>query len=460
MQAIDKVVQFVLETSFQNIPSEVVEKAKSPFLDTIGVMLAGSTEPGGRIVIDFVEEMGGAPTSTVIGRGFKSSPLNAALANGVSGFAPVYDDFDAEIFVHPSTPVIPAILAVGEATKASGRDVLEAYIIGWEVMGGIGRAAQAGQFTHHRKGWHTTCTIGTFAATAVVAKLLKLDAYRMRMALGIAGSMASGTVQQYGTMAFYLHAGYAARNGVMAAMLARKGVTAEPDILESKYGFFNLFNGEGNYDLGRVERMGNPYIFVSPGFSLKKYACLGTCQPTIEAMQELVKREQFAPEDVEQVELGIHSRQKSQKAKFDIPDGPDQAKFSETFHVAAGIVYPDLLGLAPYEAERIRDPRVQELMKKVKVYAHPELTKETAGLILTKFFKVRLKDGREFSIKADTPGGCFAKPFSRKELLGKYRDCAQRVLSPADIEHSIELIDTLEKLDNINILTKVLETKA
>ena len=154
MQAIDKVVQFVVETGFQDIPPEVVERAKVPFLDTVGVALAGSAEPSGRIAIDFAREMGGVPTATVIGGGFKSSPVNAALANGVSVFAPVCDDIDAEIFLHPSAVLIPAILAAGEVSKALGRDILGAYIIGWEVIGAIGRAAEAGRFAHRGKGWH------------------------------------------------------------------------------------------------------------------------------------------------------------------------------------------------------------------------------------------------------------------------------------------------------------------
>ena len=240
MQVIDKVIQFIVETDFPNIPVEVVERAKIPFLDTIGVMLAGSAEPAGKIAINLVREMGGIPTATVVGGDFKTSPLNAALANGVSANAPLLDDNLLELLIHPSAVLIPAILAVGEVTKASGRDILGAYIIGWEIIGAIGRAAEAGRYVHRERGWHQTSTIGNFGATAVAAKLLDLDAQQIRMAFGITGSLASGTLQQYGTMAFPFHAGFAARNGVMTTMLAKKGVTADHDIFESQYGFFNL----------------------------------------------------------------------------------------------------------------------------------------------------------------------------------------------------------------------------
>ena len=166
MQAIDKPVQFILGTRYQNLPVEVVDKAKVPFLDAVGVMLAGSTEPCGRMAIDLVREIGGMPEATVIGSGLRSSILNAAFANGVSAFAASFDDFNEEIFLHPSAVLIPTILASGEVNKASGKDILTAYIIGWEVLGAIGRAAEAQRFAHRTRGWHPTSTIGALGATA------------------------------------------------------------------------------------------------------------------------------------------------------------------------------------------------------------------------------------------------------------------------------------------------------
>ena len=460
MQAIDKLVQFIVKTNFQDIPTEVVEKAKVPFLDTIGVTLLGSTYPCGKIAIDWVREMGGTPEATVIGGGFKSSAVNAAFANGVSAFSPDFDDFNEEIFLHPSVGLIPTILALGEVIKASGSKILAAYIIGWEVLDTIGRAAEAGRFAHRTRGWHPTCTIGTLGATAVAAKMLNLDAEHIKMALGIAGSMASGTVQQYGTMAFYLHAGFAAKNGVIAAMLAKKGGTAELDILESRYGFLNLFNGEGNYDPVKTEKMGNPYVLVSPGFGLKKYACCSLVQCPIEGLQELVKREHFAPEDVELIEIGIHPKLKTQIARYDNPANPAEAQFSEPFHAAVGIVYPDIVGFSPYKEETLSDPRVQKLMKRVRVYVHPDLTAEKPDAVYTHYLKVKLKDGREFAFTKAIVGGDVRKPLTQDEVLGKYKDCVQKILSPSEIEHSIELINSLEKLEDIGMLTQVLEAKA
>jgi 2-methylcitrate dehydratase PrpD len=460
MKAIDEIAQFIYNTNFQDIPLEVVEKARVPFLDTIGVALLGSTYPCGRIAIDFVRERGGAHEATVIGSGFKSSITDAAFANGVSAFSPDFDDFNEEIFLHPSAGLIPAILAVGEATRASGSRILAAYIIGWEVLDTIGRAAEAGRFAHRTRGWHPTCSIGTLGATAVAAKILNLDAEHIKIALGIAGSMASGTVQQYGTMAFYFHAGFAAKNGVTAAMLAQKGVTAELDILESQYGFLNLFNGEDNHDPIKPEKLGNPYVLVSPGFGLKKYACCSLVQCPIEGMQELVKREHFVPDDVELIEIGIHPKLKTQIARYDNPANSAEAQFSEQFHAAVGTVYPDIVGFAPYKEEILSDSRVQKLMRRVKVYVHPDLTTEKPDAVYTHYIKVKLKNGREFAFTKAIVGGDVKKPLTQEEVERKYKDCAGSVLPPSEIEHSVELINTLEKLEDIGILIKVLGAEA
>ena len=460
MQAIDRLVQFVVETKYRDIPSAVIKSAKTPFLDTIGVALLGSTYPCGRMAIDLAREMGGNPQATIIGSGFKSSTVNAAFTNGVSAFSPDFDDFNEEVFLHPSVTLIPTILAAGEPKQVSGEEVLAAYIIGWEVLNVIGQAAEAGRFAHRSRGWHPTCTIGTLGATAVAARILGLAHDQTKMALGIAVSMASGTVQQYGTTAFYIHAGIAARNGVMAALLAARGITADSDILESQYGFLNLFNGKGNYHPVKPEIMGNPYFLESPGFGLKKYACCSLVQCPIEGMQELVKKEQFTGNDVEKIEIGIHPKLKTQIARYDNPANPQEAQFSEPFHAAVGVIYPDIVGLAPYPQEKIDDPRVQELMKKVRVYQHPDLTDEKPDAIYTHHLKVILKDGRDFSFQKAIVGGDVQKPLTREEVLQKYKDCAGRVLSSPQIAQSIDIIDSLEKLDDIGTLTEVLGQKA
>ncbi len=422
----------------------------------VGLALAGSTEPCSRIARDFVKGNGGNPVATVIGAGFKISQPDAAFANGIAAHALECDDADLEVLAHPSPVLVPALLAVGEACTSSGRDILEAYIIAWEVLGAIGRAVQL-NFDHSVRGWQATGTIGTFGAAMGAAKLLNLDADQIRMALGIAGAEASGTMVHWGSMGEPFIAGHAARNGVVAALLARQGFTAAPKILESRWGFFNLYSGEGNYDAARVPRkLGNPYTFVSPGALIKKYGCIAPIQIPFEAMQELVKREAFSPEDLEWVEDGV-SPQLHDDAAYPEPENAIQARYSPWFSIAAGIVYPDLVGLAPYEQERIADPRLRGLLKRIRIYVHPELANADRTTSLgVNYLKVRLKDGREFSIRADKAGGFPGNPMSKDELVAKYRYCAGRALSGSEVDRSTELINTLEKLEDIGELVSIL----
>jgi 2-methylcitrate dehydratase PrpD len=252
-------------------------------------------------------------------------------------------------------------------------------------------------------------------------------------------------------------AGHAARNGVVAAMLAKRGFTAAPKILEARWGFFNLYSSEGVYDATKVAgKLGNPYTFVSPGALLKKYSCIAPIQVPLEAMQKLVKQEGFAPEDVEWVEDGI-SPQLYNDSTYPEPKDTVQARYSVWFSIAAGIAYPDLVGIAPYEQERISNPKVRDLLKKVKTYIHPDLAEADRSKSLSvNYLKVRLKDGREFSVRAEKAGGFPGNPMSKAELVAKYRYCAERVLAGSKIDRSIELVDALEKLEDIGELAGVI----
>ena len=280
------------------------------------------------------------------------------------------------------------------------------------------------------------------------------------MALGIAGSMAAGTVQQYGSMAFALHAGFAAKNGVLAALLAQQGITADRDILESQYGYLNLYNGTGNFQPLQPKKMGKPYFLVSPGFGLKKYACCSLLQCPIEGMQELVKKEKFPHTDIAEIQIGIHAKTREQIARYDRLTTVGEAQFSEPYHAAVGAIYPNVIGLGPYGQQPLTDPRVWALMKRVQVAVDPHIRGEDGDALYTHNLTVRLKDGRKFFVAASIVGGDVRKPLHRDEVLAKYRDNARRVLSAAEIERSIALIEGLENLPDLSKLTGLMGKKA
>ncbi len=247
MGATEKIVNFIIETDYEHIPKGAIAVAKNAILDYLGVTVAGSSEPVARIIAGQVRQMGAAGEAGVVCQNFRTSCDLAAWINGAASHALDYDDtFPAPVVgynLHPTVAVLPAVLALGEKYEVSGSDILAAYIVGIEVLFRAG--ASIGRYTSE-VGWHPTPILGVEGAVAATAKILKLNAWQIQMALGIASSLAGGLSRNYGTMTKPLHAGSAARNGVVAALLARNGFTAIPGILEGEFSFYNMFSGGSN----------------------------------------------------------------------------------------------------------------------------------------------------------------------------------------------------------------------
>src|SRR6185295_8607308 len=207
-----------------------------------GVALVGSLDEVGEITLAYVAGLGARREATLWATHAGTSMAEAAFVNGVFGHALDFDDVQASVHGHPSTTMIPAAIAVGEAVNASGKDVLAAYALGLEVSGKLGIAFGSG---HYQRGWHATATTGVFGTAAVAARLLKLDVTQLRNALGLAASQAAGLLRNFGTMTKPFHAGHAARCGVQSALLARAGFTADTSIFDGKDGFLRVY-GDGD----------------------------------------------------------------------------------------------------------------------------------------------------------------------------------------------------------------------
>jgi 2-methylcitrate dehydratase PrpD len=251
--------QFITDTRFEDIPEQVIIEAKKVMLDCIGITLAGSLETAGTIITELVREMGGVPQASVVGAGFKTSVLNAALANGVMAHALDFDDGGhVNLPLSRSVVVLPAILALGESMRAAGKEVLVGYIIGFDL---ISKVSDGMSNKHHYEwGWQTTGTVCTLGAVAASASILHLNSEETCRALGIGGSGAGGLRQNNGTMTKPLHAGNAARNGVLAALLAKKGFTGTEEVFESEFGFLQCFCGSDGYDREKMtENLGKTY---------------------------------------------------------------------------------------------------------------------------------------------------------------------------------------------------------
>lgn len=443
---------FIVRPDFTEVPLEAREIAKRAILDCIGVALAGSREPISGIIMELLQEMGGQPKASVWGKKFKSSSPLAAMANGTFGHALDYDDWNRSMRGHPTVPVLPAALAVGEEVKASGREVLEAYLVGFEVEAKLGGALNPHLF---EAGWHPTAVLGVMGAAAAAARLLKLDSDRVRAALGIAASQAAGLRQNFGTMTKPLHAGQSAKNGVLAAKLAERGFTADTGIIEEKLGYANAFAGQGNYDLKKIlTGLGSPLAILSPGVGLKRYPSCARTHPAIDAMLEMVVENDIRPEEVESIACGgsyttpqmlIHSR----------PRTALEGKFSMEFCLAIALLERKV-DLSQFTDRKVQDARVQEMIKKVSFYIRPDLKSIESSGNPSATVTVVMKDGKKFEKRVDEAKGSPENPLSQNDVKGKYRECARVVQSEKEMEKTIEWVENLESLKDISLLTELL----
>ncbi len=373
----------------------------------------------------------------------------------------LYDDTTFVTLAHHSVVLAPTALALGEALRASGRSVLEAYVIGFEVLTKLGRALNP---THYEKGWHATSVLGTLAAAATAGRLLRLDAGRVEMALGMAASMASGSRQQFGTMTMPLHAGLACRNGVMAAELAARGITADQGILESRMGFCALYGGAGGAALDELTRdLGEAREIQRAGYVLKPYPCGAPLQRAVDAILALRARHGIDPDSVQEIRVGVSYIFQGVLIRTDPRTGLE-GKPSLEF-CAASAMLDGHLGLDAFTDERVRDARVEAMMARVRPYVDPALTRGAPGVARDAFgdrttVAIVLAGGREVSETVRFARGSPENPMSDEELVGKYRECARRSLDPDAAERALTLLRQLESLPTVCPLMDALRGEA
>jgi 2-methylcitrate dehydratase PrpD len=457
--ATEKIARFIVDTDYENIPRDAVEKAKRTALDCLGAALAGVTETASQTITGYVTQLGGSPQASVFGAGLKVSVQDAALANGAIAHALDYDDCGVKIG-HPSVLVLPAVLSLGDYLGASGRDILAAYMLGLEVEGKLALHAnfKLMQARLNHQTWY-----GSIGAAAACAKLLGLEVAKTRMALGIAANFACGLSVNHGSMAGAMAAGNACRNGVVAALMAGKGVTANPDIIEAKNGFYDTLVGRDHYDAERMaESLGNPFYIESPGIGLKKYPSCYHTHRALDGVFQLLGEHRLSDKDIAQVDVGTSERAMRVLA-FSEPATPYQAKYSMPYCIAAAVVDRQVT-LDTFTLNKFEDPSIVEARKKVRlsfpnVAIWPGLADvgpdtEFVGNPVT----IRTTDGRSYSARVDIPHGDPALPLTDDELLTKYRDCGRSQLRAADIERSVGLVFGLESLLDIGTLMATLRS--
>jgi len=442
-----RLADFIERTDISHIPDSVVQMAKLLITDFLGVATGGAREDAGRIIQEMIREQGPGGGATLIGTSLRSHPTWASLANGISGHALDYDDVSQPMYGHPTTAVLPAALAMGETLNISGSDLLESYIIGLEVTVNLSYGMNPAHYEH---GWHSTCTLGTMGATAAAAKLLGLKGDKLRTALALGASQAGGLQQNFGTMTKPFHAGRAAENGVLAALLAQKGWTGDQNILETPLGFFNLFCGPGNYDAEKcVATLGAPYDIDQPGIILKKYPSCAFSHPAVDAALTITQSPGYGPGEVERVEGHIHSLA-DQILIHRNPRTGLEAKFSMEACVSLALLDGNVNSRS-FVDEKILSKDVRDMVVRVQriVASGDQDGPKEFGPATVKAF---LKGGKTEEATVFKAKGNPENPMSLQEVQGKYRDCCSGVLPEKSIETSLSLLENLDKQEKIHEL--------
>ena len=439
MSATKILAQFIVDTHYDTLSAAVVDAAKVAILDGVATMLGGSTQDLAAIIGQYVKSLGGTPQCAVIGWGFKTNAPSAAFANGVFGHC-----LDYEIQGYPPThgtsSCLPAALALGETLHASGRTIIEAYVLGWEIQGRL-RAASA---SASNRAFHPPGMVGPLGGAASSAKVLGLDVHQTLMALGIAASRTGGLTANTGTMVKSTHPGNAARMGAEAAILAHMGYTSHEAVLEAPTGYAAaLFQGQLDWDV-LTQGLGESYRLVDPGFDIKRFPAQVYMQNPIEAVLNLRQNNHLEPDMVEQLTIYREGRGHSGPGPQSGLDG----KFSVEYCAAAALLDGRVV-IDSFTDQRRFSPDMEAMLRKIRV----EPVEQKPGVVTV---TAQLKDGRTVSDECSSFTGSAANPMSREERMAKVWDCVGRALSTADAERAIALLEDLENVPDISAIMRII----
>ena len=449
MQNTKNVVDYIVSSRFELIPGQALTVAKGAIQDCVGVALAGARQPGGSIPAEWARKSAGVGSATVWGQDFKTSAHDAALVNGTAAHALDYDDVTWGLIGHPSVSLVPAVFALAETINASGRDVLRAYVVGFEVMAKLGRTTQPRHSLD--AGWHATGTIGAFGATAACCKLLGLDAEQIAHALGIVYSMTSGNVSNFGTMCKPLHAGLAARNAVEAAQWALAGFTSLPHPFDGPRSFHEVYSRGLPADMKPLAELGQIYELVLRGVVIKPYPCGVALHPAIDAVHALKREHPIDPDDIVSAEAGV-TKYTFDKLCYRVPQTGLEAKFSMPYTIARSIL-DDSIGFDTFTDRLVRDEKAQALTRRISMYVHDGI--EGAWKTGSRPVNVRLhlRDGRVRERQVDISKGNPEVALTAAELNVKFEDCARLSLAPAATRAAAQALQSIESLTTIRELT-------
>jgi 2-methylcitrate dehydratase PrpD len=411
--------EFVVGLRPAQVPEAAWRRAEECALDTLGCALGGAREPLADPLVRLALAQGPTPQATLLGRGERVAVTWAALVNGSLAHALDYDDVFTGMIGHPSAPLWPAVLALGEWLDRSGADCLAAFVAGYDVEARVGQGINPG---HYRRGWHATATLGGLAAAAAGARLLGLGVRETRWALGLAATQAGGLRQVFGTMGKPFHAGRAAMSGLLAALLAGDGLTCSEAILEGPDGLAQVMT-DALDPRPVLEGLGERFRVVDTAF--KRHAACGATHTTIDILAALRAEHGLDPARVRALHLTVHPLAVQAAGKRSPRTGLE-AKFSLTFCAALALVR-GRASEADFTDAAAREPALARLEALVTVDTDETFSYTQA---MPARVRVELEGGRRLEGYMDTPRGRPANPLSRAELEEKFLSLAAGPLSP------------------------------
>lgn len=452
MQLTKELARRCRDISYEGLNDQERDRVKYLLLDYLGVALRGTlTESSGpvkRFLATRQLVSGGVP---VAGTDLEVDAPYGALAMGTAAHSLELDDVVNAASLHPAVSVMSAALAAGHLTGATGPELIEAIVAGYEVMVKLGIALNPAE--HYARGFHPTGTCGTFGAAMTTAKLLKLDLEKMVHTLGIAGSQAAGSMEFLADGAFTkrFHAGWSAHSGLVAGLLAAEGFTGPASIIEGKFGFLHSYSG--NSDPAKLlDGWGAPYEIMRT--SIKPHACCRYKQGPIDCILQLVHEHDLGPDDIESIdasilEAGFALVAEPRELKLN-PQSVVDAQFSMPFGGAIAILTGNAF-LDKYSMEHISAPAVKELMQRINCVKDPEIETEFPRKWAAQV-SITTRDGRQYHTRTDYPKGDPENPLSWDQIIQKFDSLTRPVCNAQARQDVIELVRGIENIDNTRTL--------
>lgn len=444
-----KFAAFVCQLNGENLSAEVIVRSKDLLLDQLGCQLLGSTVAWNQPIYRFIRDNKRGGPASVIHYGDKVPFDDAAFVNGSFGQGCELDDYYDQGGGHPGAASIPVAMALAEKKRVSGKDLIAAMAAGYEIGWRVGRGLLPGMM---RRGYHAQGVVGVFVAAATAGKILGLDSNRMTHALAIAGSHASGTMEydQSGGEVKRMHSGMACSGGLRSAMLAEMGLTGPPTIFEGKRGILKVFGGESITE-SITRDLGSECAVLHA--AIKRFPVNASQHSPIELLDELVRENRFAPEEVRKIEVGVNEGVILHGGTIYEPKEVIEAQFSLRFSLAVRLLKGSN-SLETYLDPNVwRDPRILETAKKIELFSDPTAMRERRFACS---MKIKLASGRIIEGALSSPKGTHKNPFSKSEVQEKFFRLGSRALPEEKLNRVIEKVEMIEREDDVSSIIPLL----